>query len=479
MADTQPYVYVPRFSTELTASEFSTLLKFYTHCWASKPRSPPQPSQPYVYVRRYSTEYTDSEKSALQAFYSQPHAYISRYSASEQSALNAFCSQSHAWIHRSFASEQSTLDAFASRCSAALAYSPQVLNIQPPALTIVPGQTQPAATIPTEVMNLGVAPQPGTMPDTTKQPITPAAVIVAPNESTQSTSASQLGVAKAIPPIPPRPQPSKQQPAGDTAAKVSLENIPPPSAHHGAAGLNPTNSLSAPPSVPAPANAPPTIDDDEDEDDNNLLKAHRRVRAKRNILVSGPMKWVPEEVAYGVKEALKDLKAANRKSKKRLLSRKKPTSAKAFVEFTKNWGFLPGDWATRSKGNRAWINDYWQRVLEHACGRRPAVANPPKKPKKKEQSEPLASGGDDGTAETAEGVADDDDDDLLPPGWAMGEDEVGGGLSDFVATPAETSSTEDAQASGLDSMMSKMSIAKGSSHAGSSLAAPAPQVAVN
>lgn len=317
------------------------------------------------------------------------------------------------------------------------------------------------------------------MPDTTKQPITPAAVIVAPNESTQSAGPSQLGAAKAIPPIPPRPQPFKPQPAGDTAVKVSLENNPLPSAHDGVADVNPANPLSAPPSVPASANAPPTIDDDEDEDDNNLLKAHRRVRAKRSILVSGPMKWVPEEVAYGVKEALKDLRQANRKSKKRLLSRKKPISSMALVNFSKNLGFMPGDWATRSKANRAWINDYWQRVLDHACGRRPAVANPPKKPKKKEQSGPSASDGNDGATETAESVADDDDDDFLPPGWAMGDDEVGGGLSDYVATPAENSSTEYAAASGLDSMMSKMSIEKGSAHAGSSLPAPAPQVAVN
>lgn len=321
-------------------------------------------------------------------------------------------------------------------------------------------------------------PQPSTVPEPTQELITPAAVNVTPNVSSQSAGPLHLGAAKAI---PPRPQRSKQQPTRDTVADTPLQNISPPPAHNGAAGLAPTNALSAPPSVPAPALAPPAIDDDEDDDDNNLLKAHRRVRAKRNILVGGPMKWIPEEVAYGVKEALKDLKAANRKAKKRLLSRKKPVSTTAFVKFTKNFeGFMPGDWATRPKANRAWINDYMQRVLDHACGRRPAVANPPPAPKKKEQSDKSASDGNDGEAKTSEDVANDDDnDDLLPPGWAMGEDEVGGGLSDFVGTSTENASKAELPASTLDSMLSNMSIGKESSHTGSSLAAPAPQVAVN
>lgn len=334
----------------------------------------------------------------------------------------------------------------------------------------------------TDVMNPEVLPRPGTVPDTTQELSTPATVIGAPQESTQSVDPSQFGAAKVIPPrpraIPPRPQ-SFKQPAKDTAVNAPLENIPRPSAHEGAAGINLTNAMSAPPPVPAPALAPPVIDDDEDDDDNNLLKAHRRVRAKRNILVGGPMKWMPEEVAYGLKEALKDLKEANRKAKKRLLSRKKPISTAAIVKFTKNFeGFMPGDWATRPKAKRAWINDYMQRVLDKACGRRPEITITPAAPSKKEQSGPPASGGNDGAAKTAESVANDDDD-LLPPGWAMGEDEVGGGLSDFVASPANMSSTAEVPASTLDTMMSKMSIAKGSSHTGSSLAAPAPQVAVN
>ncbi|KAG6365702.1 hypothetical protein INS49_007313 [Diaporthe citri] len=294
-------------------------------------------------------------------------------------------------------------------------------------------------------MNPEVIPPPRTVPVTSQELITPATVIVAPNESTQPANPSQLGAAKAI---PPRPQSFKQQPAGDTAVNAPLENTLPPSAHDGATGLNPTNALSAPPSVPAPALAPPAKDDDEEDDDNNLLKAHRRVRAKRNILVGGPMKWMPEEVAYGLKEALKDLKEANRKAKKRLLSRKKPISTTA------------------------------ASLIRLAAGA-PAVTITPVKPSSKEQTGPSASGGDDGAAKTAESVANDDDDDLLPPGWAMGEDEVGGGLSDFVATPADNSSTEDGPATALDSMLSKMSIGNLSAHTGSSLPAPAPQVAVN
>lgn len=255
-----------------------------------------------------------------------------------------------------------------------------------------------------------------------------------------------------------------------------------------------------------PTLAPPPVDDDED-DDNNLLKAHRRVRAKRNILVGGPMKWIPEEVAYGLKEALTDLKAANRKAKKRLLSRTKPISTTAFVDFTKNFeGFMPGDWTTRPKAKRVWINAYMQRVLDKACGREPKITPAPKVPSENEKTGPSESGGSNGAVDTSKSCPDDVDD-VLPPGWAMGEDEDGTGLPDewvvsaqdlpsswqdaendqthkpeedpqTTSHPANIHPTADAPASGLDSMMSKMSIGKSVPQLGSSVPVPVPQVAV-
>lgn len=496
----QPFVYVPGFSTELTTPEFSTLLKFYTHCWAPKRRAAPQPSQPFDYVPQYCTEYTHSEKSALEAFSSQPHAYISRYSASQQSALDSFSNQPHAYIPRSFASKQSTLDAFASRFSAALACNPQApdLNSAAPTRymetsTMVPDQTQPTATTPAEALNQDEIPGPGTLSGATQEPTMPAAVIMAPNEFIQSAAPSQIG------PVDVEPQLPSQRPAEYPAVTPLQQNIPIPPMHDGAGGLDPTDTLSAPPSMPTPALAPPAAaDDDDEDDDNNLLKAHRRVRAKRNILVGGPMKWIPEEVAYGLKEALRDLKAANRKSKKRLLSRKKPISTTAFVDFTKNFeGFMPGDWTTRPKAKRDWIDYHMQLVLDKACGREPVVKPKPAPPAGKEQSGPSASGGGDGAADSAEG-GHDDVDDLIPADWAVGEDEVGSGYPDHWFTtaddsqagepepdPQETSLAADddsaagAPASGLDSMMSKMSIGKSLPHTASGLSAPAAQVTVN
>lgn len=381
-----------------------------------------------------------------------------------------------------------------------------------------------------EVVHPGVVPpRPDRVSDTTQELITPPAVAVASTESAQSAELSRFGLPNAnierFNPQPAEPitvnvpqenmslasphtnlKPFNQQPAELIMVHAPQENIPLPSTNNGAADVSPNNALSAPPSVPVPTVAPPPVDDD--EDDNNLVKAHRRVRAKRNILVGGAMKWMPEEVAYGLKEALKDLKEANRKAKKRLLSRKKPISTTAFVDFTKNFeGFMPGDWTNRPKAKRAWINAYMQRVLDKACGREPKITPAPKVPDKKDQSDPSASNGNDGVAETAKGGADDVDD-LLPAGWAMGEDEVGNGLpeewvvsaqdlpfswqgaeqdqssepeKDLGATshPANIHSTADAPASGLDSMMSKMSIGKGVSQIGSSVPVPVPQVPVS
>lgn len=52
------------------------------------------------------------------------------------------------------------------------------------------------------------------------------------------------------------------------------------------------------------------------------------------IFKTGPMQWMPDKVVYGVKEALKDLRAANCKSQKRLLSRMGPISLTGSVKFT-------------------------------------------------------------------------------------------------------------------------------------------------
>lgn len=499
----QPYVYVPRFSKELSAPELSLLLTFYTHPNASKRHASLQPSRPYIYVRGYSTEYTASEQSALQAFSSRPNALISRYSASEQSALNAFFCHPYAWTHRSFASEKSALDFAAYRFSAARSSCLQEPHLHHSEPTIIPGQTQPATSLTMDAMHPeAVPPHHERVPDTREELITPAAVTVASTESIRSTGSSQFGLPNA------NPEPFHQQPAELIGFNVPQESIPLSSTHDEMADVAPNNALPAPPSVPISTIVPPSVDDNDEDDDNNLLKAHRRVRAKRNILVGGPMKWMPEEVVYGLKEALKDLREANRKAKKRLLSRKKPISTTAFVSFTKNFeGFMPGDWMTRPKAKGAWINAYMQRVLDKACGREPKITPAPKVPGDKEKSGPSEPGGDDGAAETAKESADDEDD-LLPPGWAMGEDEVGNGLPEewvvsaqdlpsswqgaendqasepkenlqATSHPANIHSAADAPASGLDSMMSKMSIGKSASQISSSVPVPEPQVPVS
>lgn len=259
--------------------------------------------------------------------------------------------------------------------------------------------------------------------------------------------------------------------------------------------------------MPAPALYPSALandDDEEDDDDNNILKSHRRARAKREILVGGPMRWMPEKVAYGLKEALGDLKAANRRAKKRLMSRKKPISTAALVDFAKDFeGFMPGDRATRSKAKRAWINSQMQGILDKACGRSPlkkptpTTATSSTAPGGDKQSGPSASGDNEGAADT------NDDDDLLPADWAVGEDEVGDGIPDDLRVtakdlpsswfgdengqvgepepdvqtstrPSKITSTADARASGLDSMMSRMSIGQGLSQTAPGIAASAP-----
>lgn len=121
-----------------------------------------------------------------------------------------------------------------------------------------------------------------------------------------------------------------------------------------------------------PAPAPATAADEDDDDDNCLIKVIRKSRKKTALFKTGPMQWMPDKVVYGVKEALDDLRAANRKSKKRLLSRKGPISQTGSVKFPCNFeGFMPGDWVARPQAKRDWINAHMQLVLDKRCGRFP------------------------------------------------------------------------------------------------------------
>ena len=302
----------------------------------------------------------------------------------------------------------------------------------------------------------------------------PAAATIMPNEITQSVDPSQLGAANAglLPLL-------AEQPAEYTAVNAPEEHIPLDSTNNSAAYSASINALSALPPVPVPDLTTPVIDDDED-DDNNLLSAHRRARAKKNILRDGPMKWMPDEVIYGLKEALDDLAEANRKSKKRLLSRKNPISTTAFVSFDKDFGgFMPGEWTIRPKAKRDWIHNHMQAVLDKACGRIPATTTPAA-PAGSRQGAPAAAGGNDGAADTPKVDTNDDVDDLLPPGWAVGDDEDDGEPNPQAATPrTDVSPIANAPASGLDSMMSKMSIGRRLSKIGSGLPSPIPRVALN
>lgn len=506
----QPYVYTPRFSTELSAPELSILLTFYTHPNVPRRKSISQPCQPYVYVRQYSSEYTDSELSALYAFTPSPFAVgpsvsqdSPQYSASEQSALEAFSSNRlFSWacspqppVSLPFAPvERTPLQKPVLQPAAPMLPRPR-------ALSMAPGQTKPPVTMPMETVEQEMVPHLDRLAQVAQQ-LSTAAATIGSGEPTRSANPSQLGSVNTI------PQPLSQQPAGYTTANAPQEDIPRRSTHDELPYSSPTSGLSLAPLIPAPALYPSALrnDDDEEDDDNNILKAHRRARVKRDVLVGGPMRWMPEKVAYGLKEALRDLKAANRRAKKRLMSRKKPISTAALVDFAKDFeGFMPGDRATRSKAKRAWINSQMQGMLDEACGRSPPKKSTPTTaasstaPGGDKQSGPSASGGNDGAADTAKTGANDDDD-LLPADWAVGEDEVCDGIPDDLrvtakdlpsswfgdengqvgepepdvqtsSRPSKITSTADARASGLDSMMSRMSIGKCLSQTAPSIAA--------
>lgn len=465
----RPHNYVPRYSTELSPNELSTLLKLYTYPGAPR-RCAPEPSQPYIYAPRYSPEYTDSEQSALWAFLPRP-----RYSVSEQSALDAFSGNLFfAWL-RSFRTPTPQPPAPAE----SPAFQPP--DLQPPAPKpklvtpiMVPDQTQPAFTMPPEAMNPEMGPHPGTAPEATQElGTTPATAAIDPDEINQSVGPSQLDLATAD------PQPSAQQPFEHTSGIPPQENIPVPPTNDDVICSAPTNALFAPPPAPVPDLTPPTIDDDED-DDNNLIGAHRRARAKKAILKDGPMKWMPDDVIYGLKEALDDLAEANKKAKKRLLSRKNPISTSAIVRFDTDFGgFMPGDWKTRPEAKRNWINQHMLDVLDKACGR-PPRSKTPAAPSGDKQGKPAAAGKNDGAADTPKDDAADVGDDLLPPGWAVGDDEDddGGPNLNTGAAPADTPPADDATAGGLDCMMNGMNIGQRISKFGHGLPPPRPTARV-
>lgn len=370
------------------------------------------------------------------------------------------------------------------------------------AQTMVPGTTTPIPIMPTDGLSSEVIPHPISAPEATN--VTPA---VAP-----------VGFPVSQPvPAPADVQAPNQQPASQTADYPPEGMAPNPSMNDASASSSLPTTSATTPSVPAPVVSAAPAADDDDEDDNNLIKSHRKVRRNIALFTEGPMKWMPEKVAYGLKEALKDLKAANRRSKRRLLSRKRPISLTGSMKFSKNFeGLMPGDRMARPQAKRDWINAYMQLVLDKRCGRVPADATlPPRQVQKsdskaageKEQKDPADADGDDAENKTAEGVVDDDFD-ILPPGWAMGDDEVGGGVDDFTVyqhytssgpattddsqaneeeadsqatdQPADVISTVDVRASGLESMMSKMKIQHGafSSHTGQNPLAPVPPFAV-
>lgn len=351
------------------------------------------------------------------------------------------------------------------------------------AQTMVPGTTTPVIIMPTDGLSSGVIPHPISASEATNATPAVAPVGLPVSQSVPATAEVQA------PNQQPAYQPADYPPQG-MAPNPSMNDASVPS------GL-PTTSASTS-YVPAPV-VSSTAADDDDEDDNNLIKSHRKVRSKIALFKEGPMKWMPDKVVYDLKDALKDLKAANRRSKRRLLSRKRPISLTGSMKFTKNFeGLMPGDRMARPKAKRDWINAYMQLVLDKRCRRVPADATlPPRRVKKSdgkaagenEKKDPAAADGDDTEDKTAEGLVDDFD--ILPPGWAMGDDEVGGGVDDYtsyqhyspsspVATddnqtneaeadsqaadqPGDVTSTTDARASALESMMSKMKIQHGAS----------------
>lgn len=363
---------------------------------------------------------------------------------------------------------------------------------------MVPCTTTPVLIMPTDGLGSEVIPRPISVPEATNptpavlpvdfpvsQPVPATADVQAPNEQ-------------------PAYQPTDHPPQG-------MAPIPSINDASVSSGLLTTSATTPAPVVSS------TAADDDDDDDNNLIKSHRKVRRNIALFKEGPMKWMPDKVVYDLKDALKDLKAANRRSKRRLLSRKRPISLTGSMKCTKNFeGLMPGDRMARPQRKRDWINAYMQLVLDKRCRRVPADATlPPRRVQKSngeaagenEKKDPAAADGDDTEDKTAEGLVDDFD--ILPPGWAMGDDEVGGGVDDYTSyqhyTPsgpvatdesqpseaeadsqaadqlADVTSTAGARASALESMMSKMKIQHGgsSSHKGQNSLAPVARVAMN
>lgn len=369
--------------------------------------------------------------------------------------------------------------------------------------TMVPASTLPVAIIPTDGLVSEEIPRPVLAPEATQEAnVAHAAATVGFNENTHTVYQSQRGTANT----------DLQAPDGQpTDQSAAYPPIPIPHTYDASVSSAPFDASVAPPPVPmpvasaavpstpvsvAPATASAAAAEDEDDDDNNLMKVIKNTRAKKALFTEGPMKWMPDKVVYGVREALKDLRAANRKSKKRIFSRKKPISLAGSIKVTKNFeGLMPGDKMARPQAKRNWINAYMQLVLDKRCGRLPADATLPPRLVKKANDEAADENkkgdsagvdGDDGETKTVENGVDAYDD-MIPAELAMGPDEVGGGVYDYTVYEfyknSDAAATDDKQASPADvaSMMSKMKIQHGasSSSSGQDLLAPVPQVADN
>lgn len=573
--DGQLYAYVRQFYPNYTDSEISALLAFWNHPNAPKPCPPqcPPPQQPisqeaesqlHVPASHFSPEYTDSERSALGAF--GVHSNVPGPCQSSQQPIPHEASTHEAVIpsfarkrgnnvrhgqkmlkskhlrgeypiknkrllHRRLVTTYPKSESIRrERVHSRLLKGPiptnrdaglkhcrlmfmnrrrydrrlkgeRVRRSQEGTQTMVPDTTLSAVIMPTDGLSSEVIPHPISAPEATN--VTPA---VAPVEFSVSQSV----------PADASVQAPNQQPAYQPADYPPQEMAPKPSINDASVSSGLPAASATTPTVPAPIISTTAAADDDEEDDNNLIKSHRKVRRKLALFKEGPMKWMPDKVVYDLKDALKDLEAANYKAKKRLLSRKRPISLTGSMKVTKNFeGLMPGDRMARPQAKRDWINAYMQLVLDKRCRRVPADATLPPRPVKKsdgeaagenEKKDPAAADGGDAATKTVQSQADDDFD-ILPPGWAMGDDEVGGGVNDLTvyqyytsSGPAATDDSQaneaevdsqatdqhaevitpaDARASGLESMMSKMKIQHGasSSYGGQNLA-PVPQVAV-
>jgi hypothetical protein len=246
-------------------------------------------------------------------------------------------------------------------------------------------------------------------------------------------------------PWPPQGQPMTDEPAFEPTST-------PHTNHTSVSSPGPLGANVS--SAPAPV-APVDTAADDDQDDNNLFKVIKKIRTEKARLEGGAMKWMPEKLVYGVAQALKDLRSANRSSKKRLFAKQRPTSLTGSVKVaTRNYeGFMAGDKKARSQRSRDWINAYMQLVLEIYVGRKPegstlAPPSPRPMPQNGAAAAAAAAAADDDDDDTDGGDAaatggDDDgqtetveeeepiDDGMIPAELAMGPDEVGGGVHDY------------------------------------------------